>query len=147
MWLIKTHHLSRDVLTFTPLVASNFTVYDYTNPTASANSIAIIDCGKSMCPDPSSNPVAEYNAEPAMIPCAVSDAYKCTKPTFRLNRTLINLPIINLTADAAHSQVESGECKIVSDPRRRRGIISSNTDWRLWAKQRDVDCFYQCRSE
>ena len=69
-----------------------------------------------MCTDPSDNPVADYNAEPAQIPCAVSDAYKCTHPTFKLNRALINLPIINLTADTAYIQVESGECKIVSDP-------------------------------
>ena len=97
-------------------MASNFTVYDYTNPAASANAPAIIDCGQSMCPDPSTNPVTTWNAEPAQIPCAVSDAYKCTHPKFRLNRALITLPIINQTANNTYSQVQSGKCKIVSDP-------------------------------
>ena len=70
-------------------VANNFTLYDYKNPAASANSPAVVDCGKSG---------------------------KCTSPTFKLNRTLIELPIIQQNADVTHTQVASGECKIVSDP-------------------------------
>ena len=98
-------------------MAANFTVYDYTNPSASANAIAVIDCGKASCSDPNDNVVTEENNEPAQIPCSVSsEGYKCSKPQFKLNRSIVTLPVINQKADAVHSQVESGDCKIVSDP-------------------------------
>ena len=98
-------------------MAANFTVYDYTNPNASANALAVIDCGTALCTDPNSNPVTMYNAEPAQITCAVTDpAYKCPKPKFKLNRNLITLPVLNQKADVVFDKIESGDCKIVSDP-------------------------------
>lgn len=83
------------------IVAENFTVYDYTNPVASANASAFIDCGKSTCHHST---------------CSVADGYSCAHPKFNLRRNLITLPIINQTADVVFDSVNSGECKIVSDP-------------------------------
>ena len=53
---------------------------------------------------------------PPKTPCSVSKGYQCSKPIFKLNRSLITLPILNMKADAGYAQVNSGECKIVSDP-------------------------------
>ena len=100
-----------------PDLASSFAIFDHTNPSATANAVAIIDCGDpTSCSDPDSNPVTTWNNEPERISCAPSVGYTCDKPVFKINRDLITLPGINQGATETYNQVNSGECKIVSDP-------------------------------
>ena len=100
-----------------PDLASSFAIYDYTNPSATEKAVAIIDCGDpKSCLDSDSNPVTTWNNEPDKISCAPSVGYTCDKPVFKINRDLITLPGINQGAADTYNQVNSGECKIVSNP-------------------------------
>lgn len=95
----------------------NFTVIAYTNPAATASSIATIDCGTNKCV-PGDSGITSWGpgAAASAVTCKPADGYKCDKPKFKLNRALINLPMINQTADVIHQSVDLGECKMVSDP-------------------------------
>ena len=96
-------------------MAQNFTVKDYTNPSASANSMAVIDCGESACYGPGGSVIGP-GAAASSKPCKPSEAYECKSPKFLLNLAAITLPGINQTADKIKDAVDSGQCKIIADP-------------------------------
>lgn len=117
-----------------PDMASNFTVYDWTNPSATANSIAVIKCDKAMCY--ANGATAGPGGAASAKPCPATSAALCRNPIYELNMALINLPVLNQTADKIYDQIESGECKIVADPtegemfypQSANGSISNSTD-------------------
>ena len=98
-----------------PDMAGNFTVKDYTNPAATANSLAVIDCGKGHCFNKGFTPVGP-GALQAEIPCHPSMPYDCSNPKFTFNLTLASLPTLNQRAEQVSHLVNTGECKIVSNP-------------------------------
>ena len=97
-------------------MAQTWKVYDYNNPAATVNAPAVIDCGNSQCKPPGAIAGWGPGAAASSKKCSPQDGYACPHPEFKINLSAITLNNLNQTADKIGVLVESGECKISSDP-------------------------------
>ena len=100
-----------------PDIVAVFNVTDHTS-TSGNTAPAMIDCGEAH--DPANMIPNRYIPDPkpgAILPS--SKGYECSNPTYKLDRTKINLPVLNTTVAAIHSRIipqPNGDCKLIADP-------------------------------
>ena len=113
-----------------PDIADVFQVKDYTVANWGSNVTAAIDCGSYRIPPSGRSGVGRRAGGPALVNTTgsskiidpmqpVSMGYPCHNATFSIQRPLINVPVINETADKVYSQIipaPGGDCKLLSDP-------------------------------
>ena len=95
-------------------------VKDYTKQGWADDKPVYIDCGRSLAVQARQIGAYEgYSVTGDGNDETPEQGYKCPSATFHVNRSLIHLPGLNLTADEVYSRIipaPGGDCKLLSDP-------------------------------
>ncbi|KAI9889731.1 MAG: hypothetical protein M1814_005030 [Vezdaea aestivalis] len=99
-------------------IAAAFQVKDYSQPDWGSDVKASIDCGpfRAPSPPPGVSDITAYNKKYDFSP---RGGYACKDAKFMLQRKLIKLSQLNVTADNIYGRIipaPGGDCKILSDP-------------------------------
>ena len=101
-------------------LAAVMPVKDYTKQGWSNDKPVYIDCGRSLAVQARQIGVYEgYSVTGDGNDQTPEQGYKCPSATFHVNRSLIRLPGLNLTAGEVYSRIipaPGGDCKLLSDP-------------------------------
>lgn len=101
-------------------LAAVMPVKDYTQQGWANDKPVYIDCGKSLAVQARQIGAYEgYSVTGDGNDATPEQGYKCPSASFHVNRSLIHLPGLNLTADEVYGRIipaPGGDCKLLSDP-------------------------------